>query len=80
MTPAMHEACKRAIHVVPVDGEGPVLRAGRAAMFALQLLGWRRLGRVMSWPPFIWFVELGYFIVARNRIFFSKFAFRPPKP
>ena len=77
MTQAMHEACKRAIHVVPVDGEGPVLRAGRAAMFALQLLGWRRLGRVMSWPPFIWFVELGYWIVARNRIFFSKFAFRP---
>lgn len=76
MTPEMAEACRRAIHVVTADGQ--VLRAGRAAMFLLQHLGYPRLGKVGSWYPFVWFVELGYFVVARNRgrvyrWFFRKF-------
>ncbi|TNE44360.1 MAG: hypothetical protein EP343_31935 [Deltaproteobacteria bacterium] len=65
MTPEMYEACHYAIHVVKPNGE--VLRAGRAAMFLLQQLGYPTLGRIGSWYPFIWFVELGYFLVARNR-------------
>lgn len=65
MTSEMREACKRAIHVVTADGT--VLRAGRAAMFLLRHLGFPRLGQLGSLPPFVWFVELGYYIVARNR-------------
>ena len=38
-------------------------------------VGWGWLARVLSWPPFLWFVELGYWIVASNRRFFGKFLF-----
>lgn len=65
MTPEMYEACHKAVHVVKTDGE--VLRAGRAAMFILQEIGYSVLGRVGSWYPFIWFVELGYYLVATHR-------------
>ncbi len=70
----MRAACKQAIHVVTSDGK--VLRAGRASMYVLEHLGWRLLARFLMYPPMIWFVELGYWIVARNRKFFSKFMFR----
>ena len=73
MTPELRLACERAIHVITADGE--TLRAGRAAMFILERTGWGAFARLLTWPPFIWFVELGYWIVARNRIFFSKFMF-----
>ncbi|MBL8715432.1 MAG: hypothetical protein JNL79_05520 [Myxococcales bacterium] len=76
MTEALRAACVRAIHVLPVHGEGPTLRAGRAAMFALGQVGYHRVARVLSWVPFIWFVELGYLVVARNRVLFSRFLFR----
>ena len=73
MTPALREACARAVHVVRSDGT--VLRAGRATLYILSHVGWGWLARLLAWPPMIWFVELGYFIVARNRVFFSKFLF-----
>ncbi|MBK7399742.1 MAG: hypothetical protein IPJ34_26680 [Myxococcales bacterium] len=76
MTEALRAACVRAIHVLPVDGEGPTLRAGRAATFVLGQIGCHRLSRLLSWVPFLWFVELGYFVVARNRVLFSKLLFR----
>jgi predicted DCC family thiol-disulfide oxidoreductase YuxK len=74
MTPDLAAACERAMHVVKTDGT--ILRAGRAALYVLGAIGWRRRARVLSWPPLVWFVELGYFIVARNRRFFSRFLFR----
>lgn len=73
MTDALRVACARAVHVVTADGE--VLRAGRAAMFILRALGHPVLGTLGATPPFIWVVEIGYGIVARNRRFFSKFLF-----
>ncbi len=65
MTPALYAACERAIHVVKADGT--VLRAGRAALYILERLGWGWRARLLALPPFVWAVELGYWIVARNR-------------
>jgi hypothetical protein len=72
--PELRRACAEAIHVIKPDGE--ILRAGRAVLFIYEELGYRRLARVGAAPPFVWAVELGYGIVARNRRFFSRFLFR----
>ena len=74
MTDDLRLACRRAVHVVTADGH--VLRAGRAAMFILRELGHPVLGTLGATPPFLWAVELGYWIIARNRRFFSRFMFR----
>lgn len=72
----LYEAAKRAVHVIKPDGE--ILRAGRAMLFVLERVGWGYgvVPRIASYPPFIWFVEIGYKVVARNRKFFSRFLFR----
>jgi predicted DCC family thiol-disulfide oxidoreductase YuxK len=77
VTPQLREDFKRALYVF--TAEGRVLRAGRAAIFLLESTGWGGgwLPRLLARPPFIFFVELGYRIVARNRSFFSRFLFRP---
>ena len=75
-TPQLRAACERALHVITTDGR--VLRAGRATLFALRTIGWGgRLPRILSYPPFIYFIEFGYMVVARNRNLFSRFLFRP---
>jgi predicted DCC family thiol-disulfide oxidoreductase YuxK len=73
MTPELHAACERAVHVVAPDGA--VTRAGRAALLILELIGYRPLARFLSLPPMIWVVEIGYKIVAANRPFFARFLF-----
>ena len=73
MTDDLRAACKKAVHVLTEQGE--VLRAGRAVMFILERVGWGGFARFLTYPPMVWFVELGYWIVASNRIFFSKFMF-----
>ena len=74
MTPRLRRACARAVQVVTDDGR--VLSAGRASLFVLEHLGRRRLARSLSIPPLIWAVEAGYWLVARNRRFFSWLLFR----
>jgi predicted DCC family thiol-disulfide oxidoreductase YuxK len=74
MTPELRAACARAFHVVTLDGR--VLGAGRAALHVLARLGHPRLARVLAVPPLVWAVELGYWLVARNRQLFSKLLFR----
>lgn len=69
----MRARCARAVHVALPDGR--FLRAGRAALYVLDMLGFHRLARVGSLPPLIWAVEVGYWIVARNRAFFARFLF-----
>jgi len=73
MTPALALACERAVHVI--TGEGKILRAGRAALFILERLGWGGFARLLTLPPFLWGVEAIYWIVARNRPFFAHFLF-----
>ena len=74
MTPELHRACKLALHVITSDGT--VLRAGRGTLHVLAHIGWGWFARFLALPPMIWFVELGYLVVSRNRRFFSRFMFR----
>lgn len=76
MTPQLYEASKKAVHVITANGR--IMKAGRASMFVLEEIGYPRwLVRPFTWRPLVWFTELGYWIVARNRPFFSKFLFTP---
>lgn len=45
-------------------------------MHILSGLGWPRTAALFSLRPFIWFVELGYRVVASNRVFFNSLLFR----
>ena len=74
MTPELRVACARAVHVLTPDGE--VLRAGRACLWVLQRIGYPVLARVFALPPLVWVVEVGYWLVARNRGFASRVLFR----
>ena len=75
MTPALREQARKAVQVLTVDGRQ--LSAGRAVLFALAEIEWHpRIVRLAGRRPFIWVVELGYWIVAHNRSFFSRFLFR----
>lgn len=62
------------MHVVTPDGE--VVAAGRSVLFIFGKLGWWPLTTPLSWPPIIWLVEPAYRVLARNRLFFSRFFFR----
>jgi len=74
MTPELRSACARAVHVLTPEGE--VLRAGRACLWILQRIGYPVLARVLALPPLVWLVELGYWLVARNRQLASRVLFR----
>jgi predicted DCC family thiol-disulfide oxidoreductase YuxK len=63
--PDVRRASAEALHVITTAGR--VLRAGRASLFVLGEIGWPRTARVLARPPFVWAVELGYGLVARNR-------------
>ena len=75
LTPKRRARAERAILVITADNR--MLSAGRAVLFALEEIGWHpvlmRLGRRR---PFVWIVELGYWIVARNRPLFDRLMFR----
>ena len=71
MTDALARHCATAVHVI--TAAGVVLSAGRASLCVLGLIGYPRLARVLAFPPLVWLVELGYWIVARNRRFFGRF-------
>jgi predicted DCC family thiol-disulfide oxidoreductase YuxK len=74
MTPELYEACAGAMHVI--DTSDRVYRGGRAFLFILERLGWGPVARLLAVPPLIWIVELGYRIVADNRMLFSRMLFR----
>jgi predicted DCC family thiol-disulfide oxidoreductase YuxK len=74
MTPELRKACSRAVHLLTADGE--LLRAGRACLWVLQQVGHPVLARVLALPPLVWAVEVGYWLVARNRQLASRFLFR----
>lgn len=68
----LRSACARSIHLVHPDGR--MERGGLAVLSILQALGWWWV-LPFRWPPMIWVVELMYRVVARNRLFFSRFLF-----
>ena len=73
MTPELAAACERAVHLI--TPEGRMLRAGRAALYILERVGWGPAARLLSLPPFVWAVEAVYWLVARNRGLVSRFLF-----
>ena len=73
MTDSLARRCERAVHVVTPEGQ--VLSAGRASLYVLGKIGFPRLARVGGLPPFVWGVELAYWMVARNRRVFSRWMF-----
>ena len=75
MTPALRAQARQAVQVLTADGRH--LAAGRAVLFVLAEVGWHpSLVRLVGRRPFVWAVELGYWIVARNRSLFGRFLFR----
>ena len=75
MTPQLREQARRAVQVITVDGAQ--LSGGRAMLFILEEIGWHpTLARLGRHGPFVWLVELGYRLVARNRPYFDRLLFR----
>jgi predicted DCC family thiol-disulfide oxidoreductase YuxK len=75
MTPALREQARTAVQVMTADDRQ--LSAGRAMLFVLEEINWHpRAVRLAGRRPLVWVVELGYWIVARNRSFFDRFLFR----
>jgi len=78
MTPALRRACERAMHVVTADAQ--TLRAGRAALHVLAVIGHPRLASLLALPPLLLLVELAYQLVANNRPFFARVFFTKETP
>jgi hypothetical protein len=75
MTPVLREQARKAVQVMTADGRQ--FSAGRAVLFVLEEIGWHPgLVHLAGRRPFIWAIELGYWIVARNRSFFGRFLLR----
>ncbi len=75
MSPDLLEEARRAVQVITTNGRQ--ISAGRACLFVLEEVGWHpRLARLGRRHPFVWGVELGYRIVARNRGLFGRLLFR----
>ncbi len=73
MTQALRDACVRSIHVLTTDGQ--TLNGADAVYFIYEEVGYSA-ARVLRYPPFIQVSELGYRVVAANRMLFSKFLFK----
>ena len=74
MSDALAARCARAVHVITPAGQ--VLRAGRASLYVLGRIGWHATEAIASRRPLAWLVEVGYWLVARNRPFFARVMFR----
>lgn len=74
MDEELANACSRAVHLRHPDGR--LERAGRACLTVLEVVGYRRTAYWLRQLPLVWGVELGYWVVAQNRMLFSKLLFR----
>ena len=74
MSTAQRQACRARMHVIAPDGRW--LSGGRAWVWVLQELGWRRAAWVLARPPAIWAVEAANAVVSTHRPFFARFLFR----
>lgn len=75
MTPALRKQAERAVQVLTPQGRQ--ISGGRAVLFVLEQANWHPwLMRLAGRWPLVWGVEAGYWVVARNRQFFSRIMFR----
>lgn len=65
------EQCESAVHLVEPDGRVCSGADAVVRLFDFGLRGGSGLGRLLSLPPLIWVLRIGYRIVARHRQFFS---------
>lgn len=70
MTDALRVRAASELLVIRPTGE--VLGGARAVLFVLEKTGWGWFARFLRWPPMIWAIELGYRLIANNRISISK--------
>lgn len=62
-----------------IEPDGTVHRGSRAVLFANGQCGWWLLPAVFWSPPMKWCADLGYYVLANNRIFFSRFVYTKGK-
>jgi hypothetical protein len=74
MTEELVRGCARANHLIAPGGA--TLRAGRASMHILDVVGRHRFASACPMRPLIWLVEVVYCVVASKRALFSRFLFR----
>lgn len=75
MTPALRRQAERAVQVLTPQGQQ--ISGGRAVLYVLEQVGWHPwLVRIAGRWPIVWLVEVGYWVVARNRQFFSRLMFQ----
>lgn len=70
MDPVLRQACKKALHVLTIDGKK--LRGARATLFVLENTGWGGAARFLQFPPLIWLGEAFYYLIAWNRKWLGK--------
>ncbi len=58
---------------------GQTLEGEHAVMHVYETLGYGVWVAPFRWPPLSWLARPGYALVANNRRFFSRFAFRTPE-
>ena len=73
MTPELAVACEKALYIVHPDGQ--MTRAGRAILYLVETIGYPRTAHFLGSIPFVWAIEMGYWLVARNRPIASRFLF-----
>jgi predicted DCC family thiol-disulfide oxidoreductase YuxK len=73
MTPVLAAECDRALYILHPDGSRT--GSGRAILYMFGVIGHPKLARSLAWPPLVWLVELGYWLMARNRHIASKLLF-----
>ena len=73
MTPELALECQKAIYIVQSDGR--MTRAGRAILYLFATIGYRRMARLLGYVPFVWGVEVVYWLIARNRYVASRLFF-----
>lgn len=75
MTPELRRQAQAAIQVI--TNQGQQMSGGRAMLFVCEEIRWHPIMTALGRrQPFIWPVELGYWIVAHNRSRLSKLLFR----
>lgn len=73
MTDAIYETCKSQMVVITSDGRQ--INGALGILFVLQELGWGGFAKLLTYPPIVWPIKIGYWLVARNRGVISKWFF-----